>query len=48
MMEERVRNPAAHKPEDFFQRSFSGAPFTNQKWVAAAEKAAATWKSEVN
>jgi NADH dehydrogenase (ubiquinone) flavoprotein 1 len=48
MMEERVRNPAAYKPEDFFQKSFSGAPFQNQKWVAAAEKAAATWKSEVN
>ncbi len=26
MMEERVRNPAAYKPEDFFQKSFSGAP----------------------
>ena len=47
LMEDRVRNFSAFKPEAHFQRSFTGGEFTNGKWVAAQEAAAAKWKSEI-
>ena len=34
-LEERINNPEAYNPDDYFQKSWPGAPFENQKWVKA-------------
>lgn len=37
VMEERIAHPEKHDPAKFFQKAWTGAPFTNGEWVAKTE-----------
>jgi NADH dehydrogenase (ubiquinone) flavoprotein 1 len=39
VVEERIAHPEKYDPAQYYQKSWTGAPFTNQKWVDSTVKA---------